>query len=624
MKCCIGVKKLEERSERKMKKLKLIVSIIGMIIIFITTGFTVLAEGIETEDYNAETAKSDELESIYNDFIFKDDKSTEDVELYNGEEEILKGNAAFMARSATMNAATFSELQTAISNAPVDGTETIIEISSDIIFSSTIEISDGKNLVIKSILGKNYMMTCIAGRHFNVKGSLMLSNIILDGEEKSGGVSVAGAFTMNDGAVICNSKADKGGGVYIDKNGNFKMNGGTIWGNKATDNRLLTGGNEEFGGGVYVNSYGNFTMTGGEIHSNYANYGGGVDVDGDFNMSGGTIWGNSTPYQGGAVGVYYGTFTMTGGTIRGNKSKNGGGVHVASVFNMNGGSISENSASSEGGGVCLKSEFIENGKFHLNGGSIVGNNAQFGGGVYVNTGIFIINDGNISANRAKSNGGGVYLSSLYQIAGGSIISNNPDNIYYAERAMDSNNIPRPTGVSISESGINSLKISWKMIENVQGYEIFYSNSKNGAYKKVGTTDSNYYICKNLTIGKIYYFKIRSYIKVNGKSYYSKDTGVESKKVILSKPAGFKAKKKSSTSAKLLWKKISGATSYEIYRSEKKGKYKKIATVKSSKTSYIDKKLKIGKTYYYKIRTVKKIGKNTYKSKFTDIKTLKLF
>ena len=59
-----------------------------------------------------------------------------------------------------------------------------------------------------------------------------------------------------------------------------------------------------------------------------------------------------------------------------------------------------------------------------------------------------------------------------------------------------------------------------------------------------------------------------------------------------------------TSIKLAWKKISYASGYEIYRStSKNGTYSLVATInKGSTTSYTNKKLSCGKTYYYKIRS----------------------
>ena len=56
-----------------------------------------------------------------------------------------------------------------------------------------------------------------------------------------------------------------------------------------------------------------------------------------------------------------------------------------------------------------------------------------------------------------------------------------------------------------------------------------------------------------------------------------------------------------------WKKSIGATGYVLYRAtSKKGSYKKVKTITRGATlSYKNKKLKTGKTYYYKVRPFRK-------------------
>ena len=69
-----------------------------------------------------------------------------------------------------------------------------------------------------------------------------------------------------------------------------------------------------------------------------------------------------------------------------------------------------------------------------------------------------------------------------------------------------------------------------------------------------------------------------------------------------------------------WKKVSGANGYYIYRSTKKNKgYKKIHTVTKGKTqSYVDKKARKGKTYYYKIKTYKKVNGRKVTSNWSKV------
>ena len=63
---------------------------------------------------------------------------------------------------------------------------------------------------------------------------------------------------------------------------------------------------------------------------------------------------------------------------------------------------------------------------------------------------------------------------------------------------------------------------------------------------------------------------------------------------------------SGKSVKLSWKRNKKATGYVIYRSTKKNSgYRKVATTRKNTTSVTNKKgLKAGKTYYYKIATIK--------------------
>ena len=71
---------------------------------------------------------------------------------------------------------------------------------------------------------------------------------------------------------------------------------------------------------------------------------------------------------------------------------------------------------------------------------------------------------------------------------------------------------------------------------------------------------------------------------------------------------------------ITYKKAAGAQKYQIYRSTKKSKgYKKIKT--TGKAKYVDKKVKKGKRYYYKVRSVRsKYG--TVRSTFTASKRSK--
>ena len=186
-------------------------------------------------------------------------------------------------------------------------------------------------------------------------------------------------------------------------------------------------------------------------------------------------------------------------------------------------------------------------------------------------------------------------------------------------------IPKPINVKASSAGATAIKLSWNKVSKVSGYAIFRSNTKNGKYKEIKTVNAKKtsYSNKNLTKGKTYYFKVKAYLLVNGSKIYSDSSDAAKYKATLSGPSGIEAKRVNSSSIKISWKKVVGATKYEIYSStSKKGSYKKIDTVSSKKSSYISKNLEKGKTYYYKIKAVQKIGKKTYRSKYSAVKSAK--
>jgi len=83
-----------------------------------------------------------------------------------------------------------------------------------------------------------------------------------------------------------------------------------------------------------------------------------------------------------------------------------------------------------------------------------------------------------------------------------------------------------------------------------------------------------------------------------------------------------AKKKS---VYLRWKKQKYADWYEIFRSgSKKGTYKKAKAVKGgNKTSWTDKGVKSGKTYFYKIRAYRMANGKKIVSGFSEVKHVKV-
>ena len=181
---------------------------------------------------------------------------------------------------------------------------------------------------------------------FTMSGDAVISN---NKAYKGGGVylDTDATFTMSGNAAISNNTANSGAGVYVN-GGTLTMSGDTtVSNNTATDN--CGGGVYVTGGGSSFAMSGNSTISGNTAKK----WGGGVYVEsnGTFTMESGTISGNnvigaaSGLYgSGGGVFVNNATFNMTGGRITGNNvtlgdnagsAEGGGGVHVARNATMN-------------------------------------------------------------------------------------------------------------------------------------------------------------------------------------------------------------------------------------------------------------------------------------------------
>lgn len=159
----------------------------------------------------------------------------------------------------------------------------------------------------------------------------------------------------------------------------------------------------------------------------------------------------------------------------------------------------------------------------------------------------------------------------------------------------------PRKVTARSAGASSVQLSWRTV-NADKYYIYRAIKKNGAYKRVATLKGSKtsYTDQKLTTGRTYYYKIRA-VKGSLKSKYS---AVVSAKACLRTPAVKVARDKSLTAARVSWGKVTGASKYEVYRAaSRNGKYRRIATVSGSKRSLINKNLKAGKAYYYKVRAV---------------------
>lgn len=149
------------------------------------------------------------------------------------------------------------------------------------------------------------------------------------------------------------------------------------------------------------------------------------------------------------------------------------------------------------------------------------------------------------------------------------------------------------------NSFNSIKLTYKNINGASGYQIYRATSKSGKYSHIKTTPATTFTNTGLSLNKTYFYKVRAYQNINGKTYYTNTVVTSGVKTVLGKTK-LTAATPSYNAVKLTYKKADGATSYKIYRSTSSNKgFKHIKT--TSSLSYVASSLETGKTYYFKVR-----------------------
>lgn len=181
-----------------------------------------------------------------------------------------------------------------------------------------------------------------------------------------------------------------------------------------------------------------------------------------------------------------------------------------------------------------------------------------------------------------------------------------------------------------KTGSNRISFKWKQAKGADGYQIYQYNSKTKKYERMKTVldpKVTSYTSKTLSYGTTYSFKIRAFqVNEDGKRTYGSFGPVVKATTAPARPSSLTVKSSRKKEAAVSWKKVRGATGYQIYRStSSKGTYKRIkTTMGNSAIKYTDKTVSSRRTYYYKVRafSVNSSGKRIY-GNFTSVKRVKI-
>ena len=131
---------------------------------------------------------------------------------------------------------------------------------------------------------------------------------------------------------------------------------------------------------------------------------------------------------------------------------------------------------------------------------------------------------------------------------------------------------------VASASYDKLRLSWEPMSGVDGYQIYRATSKSGKYAKIATVkgaSNATYTNTGRTCGTRYYYKLRAYKKIGGKTVYSKYSAILS---AYAKPAKVKvtdayAPSDSMVTIAVSFTTVRGATDYEaqINQIKKNGK-----------------------------------------------------
>lgn len=194
---------------------------------------------------------------------------------------------------------------------------------------------------------------------------------------------------------------------------------------------------------------------------------------------------------------------------------------------------------------------------------------------------------------------------------------------YADTTSSSKLDKPKVSISVSSTKTPTLKLSWDKVEGANKYYIYRADTKGSKLKLVAKTSKLYYKDDSVVKNKTYYYKVRAYKITNNKVVKKSDTSSTVSKAIvtLSKVKTLKATTVSESKIKLSWNKVSGATRYYMYYStSKNGTYKSIGY--TTKTSYTFSNLDSSTTYYFKVKSAKKLDSKVYKSSYSSVASAK--
>jgi fibronectin type 3 domain-containing protein len=93
-------------------------------------------------------------------------------------------------------------------------------------------------------------------------------------------------------------------------------------------------------------------------------------------------------------------------------------------------------------------------------------------------------------------------------------------------------LPKKLTLKSAAARTKAAYLTWKSDKTVSGYELYRSKKKASGYKRIGTISQvDAAACTNTNVSAgTYYYKMRSFVEVDGTRYYGAFSGIKKVKV----------------------------------------------------------------------------------------------
>jgi len=168
----------------------------------------------------------------------------------------------------------------------------------------------------------------------------------------------------------------------------------------------------------------------------------------------------------------------------------------------------------------------------------------------------------------------------------------------------------------------AIRVVWKSIKAAEYYALYRLRGSTKTWKKVDDSlKSTIYFDRDISLGENYFYKVK--VRQYGKwgKFSAHDRGFAK----LATPLGLEAfEHQLYKSIMIRWKEVKERRYYDLFRSKYPNRgYKKIQS-EIKKSHYIDRDVKIGEHYYYKVKAINRLSSETshYQEAHLSLKTPK--